>query len=329
MNMATCVVGRPRALVDSPALRGPSTARHRPGDVPGQSAERAAVFHRHRLGFLGRRRAAGGHRRARGAGRGHADGAVAARGRGRAQCRAVRLQCLPDRPRAGDIHGRRRRCSGSTSCSAGRCRWWSCSPWPTCSRPGACPCSPRPSCWSAWLLLLATNAFSGLDGGALPPVGVIVPIDPAAANPMRFGRLPAGPLHQHLAGFPQGSWPGRAAAAGRAGGELAARGGICARWVRWSALITAHALGAESELITAGLLGFNPVLTAIALGAVFYRPSLRVVLYTLVATVLSVIVQGAMIAAHDAVWHSDPDRRLRPGHLAVPAAGPEVRVSAP
>ena len=62
-------------------------------------------------------------------------------------------------------------------------------------------------------------------------------------------------------------------------------------------LITAHALGAESQLITAGLLGFNPVLTAIALGAVFYRPNLRVVLYTLLATVLSVIVQGAMIAA--------------------------------
>ena len=36
---------------------------------------------------------------------------------------------------------------------------------------------------------------------------------------------------------------------------------------------------------------------AIALGAVFYRPSFRVVVYTLLATVLSVIVQGAMIAA--------------------------------
>jgi urea transporter len=60
---------------------------------------------------------------------------------------------------------------------------------------------------------------------------------------------------------------------------------------------TAHALGAESDLITAGLLGFSPVLTAIALGAVFYRPSPRVVAYTLLATVLTVVVQGAMIAA--------------------------------
>ena len=63
------------------------------------------------------------------------------------------------------------------------------------------------------------------------------------------------------------------------------------------AVITAHLLGAESQLVTAGLLGFNPVLTAIALGAVFYRPSVRVVAYTLLATVLSVIVQGTMIAA--------------------------------
>ena len=39
------------------------------------------------------------------------------------------------------------------------------------------------------------------------------------------------------------------------------------------AVITAHLLGAESELVSAGLLGFSPVLTAIALGTVFYAPS--------------------------------------------------------
>ena len=63
-----------------------------------------------------------------------------------------------------------------------------------------------------------------------------------------------------------------------------------------AAHVTAHLLGAESELVTAGLLGFNPVLTAIALGAVFYRPGARVVIYALLAAVLSVIVQGAMMA---------------------------------
>ena len=78
-------------------------------------------------------------------------------------------------------------------------------------------------------------------------------------------------------------------------GETA--GGVFALVGAVVGLITAHALGAESQLISAGLLGFNPVLTAIALGAVFYRPSFRVVVYTLLATVLSVIVQGAMITA--------------------------------
>jgi urea transporter len=60
------------------------------------------------------------------------------------------------------------------------------------------------------------------------------------------------------------------------------------------AVVTAHLLGAESELITGGLLGFSPVLTAIALGCVFNAPSVRVVVYALVGTVFTVIVQGAL-----------------------------------
>jgi urea transporter len=60
------------------------------------------------------------------------------------------------------------------------------------------------------------------------------------------------------------------------------------------AVVTAHLLGAESELITGGLPGFSPVLTAIALGSVFYQPGPRVVVYALVGTVFTVIVQGAM-----------------------------------
>ena len=63
------------------------------------------------------------------------------------------------------------------------------------------------------------------------------------------------------------------------------------------AVATAHVLGAESDLITGGLMGFSPVLTAVALGAVFYKPGLRVALYALVATVFTVIVQGAMNVA--------------------------------
>jgi urea transporter len=63
------------------------------------------------------------------------------------------------------------------------------------------------------------------------------------------------------------------------------------------AVVTAHVLGAESDLITGGLMGFSPVLTAVALGAVFYEPGLRVALYALLATVFTVVVQGALNVA--------------------------------
>jgi urea transporter len=147
-----------------------------------------------------------------------------------------------------------------------------------------------------WLLLLGTNAFSGLQGSALPSAGTIVPIDAAAANPLQLIDFLQGLLTSISQVFLKGHGPAALLLlAGLAVSSLpAAAFALLGAGV---GLITAHALGAESQLITAGLLGFNPVLTAIALGAVFYRPSVRVVIYTLLATVLSVIVQGAMIAA--------------------------------
>jgi len=146
-----------------------------------------------------------------------------------------------------------------------------------------------------WLLLLGTNAFSGLQGSALPPAGVIVPIDPAAANLLQPIEFLQGLLNSISQVFLKGHGPAALLLlAGLAVSSLPAA--VFAVLGAVVGLITAHALGAESQLITAGLLGFNPVLTAIALGAVFYRPGVRVVIYALLATVLSVIVQGSMIA---------------------------------
>jgi urea transporter len=147
----------------------------------------------------------------------------------------------------------------------------------------------------AWLLLLATNAFYGLEGGALPPVGEIVPIDPAAADPMRVGDFVQGIFTSITQVFLKGHGPAAVLLlAGLAVNSVAAA--VFALVGALVGVVTAHALGAESDLVTAGLLGFNPVLTAIALGAVFHRPGPRVVAYTLLATVLSVIVQGTMMA---------------------------------
>lgn len=145
----------------------------------------------------------------------------------------------------------------------------------------------------SWLLLLASYGFAGLPGGTLPFANQIEPIDPAAANLLDPAAFVSGVLHSvsqvflkgdgvsallFLAGLAVGSLP--AAAFGLGGALLA--------------VVSAHALGAESELISAGLMGFSPVLTAIALGAVFYAPSPRVIAHAALGTVFTVIVQGAL-----------------------------------
>lgn len=60
------------------------------------------------------------------------------------------------------------------------------------------------------------------------------------------------------------------------------------------ALAVALAVGASASDITAGLFGFSAVLTAIALGSVFYSPGWRVLAYAVLGVVFTVIVQGAM-----------------------------------
>jgi urea transporter len=144
----------------------------------------------------------------------------------------------------------------------------------------------------AWLMLLATNAFANLEG-ALWASGIVAPLDPAYTSPLRFGEFLQGTLLSISQVFLKGN--GIAALlllAGLAVGSLAA-----AAWGLAGAVIavsTAHLLGAESDLIAGGLMGFSPVLTAIALGAVFCKPGWRVAIYAVVGTVFTVLVQGAL-----------------------------------
>ncbi len=149
---------------------------------------------------------------------------------------------------------------------------------------------------TAWLFLLATYAFSAIEGSGLSMSAEITPIDPAAANPLQFGDFVQGILKSIAQVFLKGSvlaallllvglaLNSLAAAAFAFGGAIVA-------------VVTAHLLGAESDLITGGLMGFSPVLTAIALGTIFYKPGARVVVYALVGTVFTVVVQGAMNVA--------------------------------
>ncbi len=149
---------------------------------------------------------------------------------------------------------------------------------------------------TTWLLLLAAAAFAGVGGDAAAAADAIVPIDPAAADPLQ----PAAFLHGLLQSISQVFLKGDALSAllllaGLAVSSIAAA--LLALAGAFLALCTAHALGAESQLVSAGLLGFSPVLTAIALGSVFYSPSGRVLAYAALGTVFTVIVQGALNVA--------------------------------
>jgi len=146
-----------------------------------------------------------------------------------------------------------------------------------------------------WLLLLATFAFSGIEG-SLGYGDKVTPIDPVAAYPLNFYEFGEGILKSISQVFLKGN--GISALfflAGLAVSDIPAA--VFAFVGAVVAVITAHVFGAETALITGGLYGFSPVLTAVALGAVFYRPSPRVVVYALLGTVFTVMVQGAMNVA--------------------------------
>jgi urea transporter len=162
-----------------------------------------------------------------------------------------------------------------------------------------------------WLLLLATYGFSGLGGSELPAADVVVPYVPVAT--LAFGDFLQGVLHSISQVFLKGSaLAALLLLAGLAVNSLAAAAFAVGGAIL--AVITAHLLGAESEMITAGLLGFSPVLTAIALGTVFHQPGWRVAAYAALGTVFTVVAQAALNVA------------LAP--LAIPAlTGPFVLVS--
>ena len=164
-----------------------------------------------------------------------------------------------------------------------------------------------------WILLLATSGFSGLARDGLPSAAVISPVElqpESSLGVIDFGRGVLLSISQVflkesgvaalllLAGLAVSSVP---AAAFALGGAILA-------------VATAHLFGAESDLIVGGLLGFSPVLTAIAIGAVFHRPSLRVAGYAALATAFTFVAQAAL------------DVALRP--FAIPAlTAPFILVS--
>ena len=71
------------------------------------------------------------------------------------------------------------------------------------------------------------------------------------------------------------------------------RAGLAAAGGSALAIIVAIFLGAPPEKILSGLYGYSAVLTAMAIGVIFLKPSIWVSLYALLATAVTVVVQGA------------------------------------
>ena len=143
-----------------------------------------------------------------------------------------------------------------------------------------------------WIMLLATHAFANLES-TLWAAGMVAPLDPAYANPLRVGDF----LHGMVQSISQVFLKGSAIAAPLLVAGLAVSSVACAVWgVAGAAIavLTAHAMGAESDLVTGGLMGFSPVLTAIALGAVFNKPGWRTTIFAIAGTIFTVVAQGAM-----------------------------------
>jgi urea transporter len=147
-----------------------------------------------------------------------------------------------------------------------------------------------------WLLLLASYGFAGLGGDALPAEDVVPPYE--SVDVARLGVVDF--LHSVLLSISQVFLKASIVAAllflaGLAVNSVAAAVAAVAGAIL--AVGTAHVLGAESDLITGGLLGFSPVLTAVALGTVFHPPGVRVAVYAALGTICTVIAQSAFNVA--------------------------------
>lgn len=147
-----------------------------------------------------------------------------------------------------------------------------------------------------WLLLLASYGFAGLGGTGLPSAALVTPFEAAPSLAAGAGDYLKGVLLGISQVFLKGS--GISALLFLAGlavssipAALFALGGSLI------AVIVAHLFGAESDLVLGGLLGFSPVLTAVALGTVFHQPNGRVALYAAFGAVFTVVAQAALNAA--------------------------------
>jgi urea transporter len=164
-------------------------------------------------------------------------------------------------------------------------------------KPWRVPAHTYPFVLTTWIFLLASHGFYGhADAVLLPSSKAVMPIDSGASGLLEIADFLLGVLHSiSQVFFKDNILSALLLVVGLAVNSLAAAAFAVAGAVL--AVVTAHLFGVESELISSGLQGFSPVLTAIALGTVFYRPSVRVAVFAALGTVAAVIVQSALNVA--------------------------------
>lgn len=153
-----------------------------------------------------------------------------------------------------------------------------------------------PFVFVTWTILLASYSFAHIRITGLPHP--VLPEQAAGAEPVVAGTsaILAACLNGVSQVFLLEDWAaGLLFLLGLAGSSLPAA--VFAWGGSLTAVAVAVFLGADGPSIQAGLFQFSAVLTAVGLGTTFYRPSFRVILYTLLGTVFTVVAQGAMDTA--------------------------------
>lgn len=155
------------------------------------------------------------------------------------------------------------------------------------------PGSTGPFVLCGWLMMacaynfgyLDVNHFSGgsiatdyvLSGSAVPSIGTLIQIFfKNIGQVFLLGSAISGVIV--LAGIFVASWQA---------GVAAAAGSLIA-------IVIALFMGADPKDVAEGLYGFSPVLTAMAISVIFFKPSAKVIVYAVLATIITVLIQGSL-----------------------------------
>lgn len=147
---------------------------------------------------------------------------------------------------------------------------------------------------TSWFLMLGAYQFHRITATALGPPALPAAISAADSSfDMSASHLVTSMLKGVSQVFLIGNWVSgiiiliALAVNSRWAAGLAALGTVIAT-------LLAIGFGSNATSVGAGLYGFSAVLTAIALGCVFYQPNWKVLLYALVGTVFTVFIQAAL-----------------------------------